>query len=197
MLHPQKHKNLTEVNGESSFFFALYAIKTKIAQDQSTTPEVLLDVPNINGYKKWWSYGHPQILRKKVVRSWGPVATSIRLVHTKCRSGQEKSRFFLSWKLLNMPNQPLFSCSEIPKNHVITHHIKWTKGHSQFYMAVNNHTKKTTYKVKSQPVNDMFSAPHISTGGSLNRLFGVGVIPEQASKIWLFFQKKVGRARVL
>ena len=65
MLHPQKHKNLTEVNGESSFFFALYAIKTKIAQDQSTTPEVLLDVPNINGYKKWWSYGHPKILRKK------------------------------------------------------------------------------------------------------------------------------------
>ena len=33
-----------EVNGESSFFFILRAIKTKIAQDQSTATKALLDV---------------------------------------------------------------------------------------------------------------------------------------------------------
>ena len=40
------HKNLTEVNGESSLFFIWYAIKTKIEQDQSTTLKALLDVLN-------------------------------------------------------------------------------------------------------------------------------------------------------
>ena len=46
MLHPQKHKNLTEVNGESSFLFGWRAIKTKTAQDYSTGIMVLLDVIN-------------------------------------------------------------------------------------------------------------------------------------------------------
>ena len=45
-MHPQKHKNLTEVNGESLFFFRCCAIKTKTAQKRSTALKVLLDVLN-------------------------------------------------------------------------------------------------------------------------------------------------------
>ena len=37
----------------------------------------------IIGHKSWWSNGHSKRLGKKTVGSWGPVATSIRLVHDK------------------------------------------------------------------------------------------------------------------
>ena len=53
MLHPQKHKNLTEVNGESSYFFWWYEIKTKTSQDYSTAIKVLLDVLNSYWLQKW------------------------------------------------------------------------------------------------------------------------------------------------
>ena len=45
-LHPQKHKNMAEVNGESSSFFGLFSIKTKIAKDWLTALKVLLYVLN-------------------------------------------------------------------------------------------------------------------------------------------------------
>ena len=46
LLHPQKHKYLMEVNGESSLLFGWCAIKTKISQDWSTALKVFLDVLN-------------------------------------------------------------------------------------------------------------------------------------------------------
>ena len=46
LLHPQKHKNMTEANGDSSFLFGWCAIKTETAQDYSTALKSLLDVLN-------------------------------------------------------------------------------------------------------------------------------------------------------
>ena len=42
--------------------------------------------------------------------------------------------------------------------------------HLQFFMAVHNGTETITYKIQSGLLNDVFSAPNISTGGFLNRL---------------------------
>ena len=69
------------MNGESLFFFGLHAIKTKTSHEQSITVKVFarcaqfLLATKIGGataIQKYWL--------KKAVRSWGPVATSIRLV---------------------------------------------------------------------------------------------------------------------
>ena len=53
LLHPQKQKNMTKMNGESSLLFRWCAIKTKIAQDQSKALKALLDVLNLIGYQNW------------------------------------------------------------------------------------------------------------------------------------------------
>ena len=81
MLHPQKHKILTEVNGESSLFFIWRAIKNKTAQDYSTALKVLPCVLNFYWLQKLVEL-HPskKIGSKKAVRYWGPMATSIRLI---------------------------------------------------------------------------------------------------------------------
>ena len=79
----------------------------------------------------------------------------------------------------------------------IKHHIKWRGGGGQFCRELYDHEETTTYKTQSQIRNCMFLAPHLSTGASLNRIFGVKVIPEQSNKTWLFFQKKVVRTRLV
>ena len=67
-------------------------------------------------------------------------------------------------------------------------------GSYSVFGEVHNYMETTAYKIHSRLVNGMLSAPHISTRGSLNRLFRVAVIPEQGNKMRLFLQNKLSRA---
>ena len=42
--------------------------------------------------------------------------------------------------------------------------------HLQFCVAVHNCTETTMYKIQLQLWSDIFSAPHLSTGASMNQL---------------------------
>ena len=54
-----------------------------------------------------------------------------------------------------------------------------------------------TYSIKSRLWNDMLSDPNLSTGGYLNKLSRAIETPEQANRVWILFQQKVGGYRVV
>ena len=66
---------------------------------------------------------------------------------------------------------------------IIKHDIKWMGFYPQSYGVVHNNNKTITCKIQSQLGNEMFSSSHLSTGGSLNQLIRVVVIPEQVNKM--------------
>ena len=83
MLHPQ---NIKSDGSEWWVIIILWMTcnQTKTEEVQSDSLKVFLYVINSYWLKNWWSYGHPKRLGKKYEGSWGPVATSIRLVQFYC-----------------------------------------------------------------------------------------------------------------
>ena len=119
-------------------------------------------------------------------------------VQTKYRSEQENSWLHFCFEKNTACKINLsYPVLKYRKSFFIKHHIKWRGGGGQFCRELYDHEETTTYKTQSQIRNCMFLAPHLSTGASLNRIFGVKVIPEQSNKTWLFFQKKVVRTRLV
>ena len=71
------------------------------------------------------------------------------------------------------------------------------RGHLQFFVEVHTITETITYKIQSRLWNGILSAPNISIRGSLDKLSIVREELDQANRVWLLFQKKLGGSRVL
>ena len=101
---------------------------------------------------------------------------------TKIRSGQENYWFFFLESYTACPINTSYPIMKYQKIYFIEHNSEWMGVHTKFCGAVNNHTEIIIYNIWSRLGTYMFSAPHSSTVGSLNRLNRLLLITDKANK---------------